>query len=711
MELNIIMLILLISSILSFILAVFVWRRRYYIGTPSLGGLLIAVSLWTFASALEIAAPTFELKKIFNSICYFSIIQVPVWFFLFAIEYTGTFRITYRRLRLYVWFIPFISFLMLISNGYHSLFFSSTTYIETEQYSSLIVEYGLWWWVHTSYSYFLILSSIIMFIQMLMGSLKQQRDQIWIILLSSLIPIFFNITHIVGIKPFPYTDLTPVAFTISGILFFWGIYSKNLFSVMPLALDTLFSNLPDGIIVLDNNNSIVDLNESAKAMLSVDEKYANGKISIETIFPPFQTIFDKNQKLPIEIEFNGKVIEFSHSSMFNHYGQNVGVLLIFRDIGDKKSTETELKATRDRFELAIIAAGLDPWENNLLTGTMVGGEKIFHDLGYDQDDIPLNLDELFKLIHPDDIKTVKQNINNHIVGRTNLYTTDFRLKDKEGNFHWFANYGRIVERDEKGNPIRFIGLTLNINDRKKIEEKIRKQNEDLQKANAEKDKFFSIIAHDLKGPFQGFIGLTEIMTQRIIEMSREDIQEISKTLLFTAKNLYELLENLLNWALVKRGNKLFNVEKIRLKAAAESVIEMVKHQASQKDHKISNDIDSNIDVLADREAIKTIFRNLISNAIKFTPKGGFIKLSSESTTYGFIMVSIKDTGIGMSNELINNLFKINQKVSRLGTDQESSTGLGLILCKEFIEKHGGKIWVKSDPDKGSTFSFTLPCAD
>ncbi len=600
---------------------------------------------------------------------------------------------------------------MLISNSYHSLFFSGITYLTTEKYLTLIVEHGLWWWVHTSYSYLLIMSSIILFIQMLLGSHKQQRDQIWLILLSSLIPIFFNITHIVGVKPFPYTDLTPVAFTISGIIFFWGIYSKNLFSVMPLALDTLFSNLPDGIIVLDNNNTIVDLNESAKEMLSITEKKSNNKYSIDTVFPPFHAIFDKSKKYPVEIEFNGRFIEFSHTPMFNHYGQNAGLLLIFRDIGEKKSTESELQATRDRFELAIIAAGLDPWENNLVTGTRIGGDKIFHDLGYEQDEIPLTIDELFNLIHPEDIKTVKQSINNHIVGKTNLYTSDFRLKDKDGNFHWFANYGRIVERDEKGNPIRFIGLTLDINDRKRIEERIRKQNEDLQKANAEKDKFFSIIAHDLKGPFQGFIGLTEIMTERIIEMSREEIQEISKTLLFTAKNLYELLENLLNWALVKRGNKLFHAEKIRLEAAAESVIDVAKHQASQKDHTIRNDIDSNVDVLADREAVKTIFRNLISNAIKFTPKGGLIKLTSESTAYGFILVSIQDTGIGMSNELVDNLFKINQKVSRPGTEQEPSTGLGLILCKELIEKHGGKIWVKSEPDKGSTFYFTLPCAD
>jgi signal transduction histidine kinase len=269
----------------------------------------------------------------------------------------------------------------------------------------------------------------------------------------------------------------------------------------------------------------------------------------------------------------------------------------------------------------------------------------------------------------------------------------------------------VVERDPDEKPIRLIGLTLNINDRKKNEEKIKKQNEALQKVNAEKDKFFSIIAHDLKGPFQGFIGLTEMMSEGILEMPKEDIEDIAKTLLFTAKNLYELLENLLNWALIKRGGKRFYAEKIRLKSAADSVISILTHQASQKNHSISNDIDANIDVLADREIVKTIFRNLLSNAIKFTPKGGSIKLASHKDDHGFVQISIQDNGIGMPEEITENLFKINKKVSRPGTEQEPSTGLGLILCKEFIEKHGGKIWVESMPHKGSTFYFTLPSSD
>ena len=378
---------------------------------------------------------------------------------------------------------------------------------------------------------------------------------------------------------------------------------------------------------------------------------------------------------------------------------------------EQKQAGNDVHAARELFELAVLAVGLDPWENNFITGERTGGEKIFFDLGYKRNEIPPTIDKFYQLVHPDDLPGLKQSLTNHIVGRSTLYTADFRLQDRTGDYHWFSNYGRVVERDPDEKPIRLIGLTLNINDRKKNEEKIKKQNEALQKVNAEKDKFFSIIAHDLKGPFQGFIGLTEMMSEGILEMPKEDIEDIAKTLLFTAKNLYELLENLLNWALIKRGGKRFYAEKIRLKSAADSVISILTHQASQKNHSISNDIDANIDVLADREIVKTIFRNLLANAIKFTPKGGSIKLASHKDDHGFVQISIQDNGIGMPEEITENLFKINKKVSRPGTEQEPSTGLGLILCKEFIEKHGGKIWVESMPHKGSTFYFTLPSSD
>lgn len=709
MSINLFILVLLISAILSLILAGYIWQKRKAVDSPSLGGILVSIAIWAMAAGIELVMDTKESKFLSTIICYVGILQLPVWFFFFVVEYTGMFKFPSRKYRILLWLIPALSFLLLISNDLHNIFFASIKLDYAGIHSYLVIEYGVWWWIHTAYSYLLILTSIFLLFRFYYNSSTKQRLQVVLLLAASTIPIFSNIIYVAGARPFGFVDPTPVAFSVTATLFFWGIHSKKLFSVRPIALDALFANLPDGIIVLDENKIIIDINESAIEMLGLSNQLIIG-ISIEKVFAPFPAIFDANRKYIREIDFQGKSFDFTHSPMKNHYGHDAGLLLIFRDVTDRKLAESQLKATQDRFELAIMAAGLDPWENNLVTGKREGGAKIFYDLGYLKHEVPKDLEGIFRLMHPEDVQVVKMKINSHLVGKTDIYTSDFRLIDKKGNYHWVTNYGRIVERDQEGNAVRFIGITLNINDRKRIEEKIKKQNDDLLKAIAEKDKFFSIIAHDLRGPFQGFIGLTELMSESITQMSQEEITELSQTLQGTAKNLYELLDNLLNWALVKRGHKRFNVEKVRLFAVVDAVIDTLGNQIRKKNHRVENSVGNDIDVLADRETLKTIIRNLISNAIKFTPHDGNITITFDDKHNGFIEVSIKDTGIGMSKDIVNNLFKINQKVSRPGTDDEPSTGLGLILCKELIEKHGGVIWVESSEGKGSIFRFTLPKA-
>ena len=254
------------------------------------------------------------------------------------------------------------------------------------------------------------------------------------------------------------------------------------------------------------------------------------------------------------------------------------------------------------------------------------------------------------------------------------------------------------------------GLIVDITERMLAEAEIKYQNSELVKLDAEKDKFFSIIAHDLRSPFNSFLGLTQIMAEDLPSLTMAQIQEIAVKMSNSATNLYRLLENLLEWSQIKKGAFPFNPEVIQLSLIVDGCIEMIQVSAKNKDIEIVNDIAADAEVFADRNMIQTIIRNLISNALKFTPKGGKISLSAISSERHSIEISIKDTGIGMNRELIDNLFRIDFKTNRLGTEDEPSTGLGLLLCQEFVEKQGGKIWVESEVGIGSTFSFSIPMA-
>lgn len=252
------------------------------------------------------------------------------------------------------------------------------------------------------------------------------------------------------------------------------------------------------------------------------------------------------------------------------------------------------------------------------------------------------------------------------------------------------------------------GTMVDITKLKEAINEIELKNEELQKLNSEKDKLFSIIAHDLKSPFQGFIGLTKIMAEEIGNFTLDQLSELSRDMNKSANNLLKFLTNLLNWSQIQNGTIDYIPRPCSLLYLSNSGVESIKTKASLKEISILNSISESYVINADENMISSVFRNLLSNAVKFTPRGGKIKVTAGDTGSGSVKISISDSGIGMPDYILNNLFRLEKKVGRKGTEGEESTGLGLILCKEFIEKHNGAIEVESSEVEGTIFSFTLP---
>ena len=234
------------------------------------------------------------------------------------------------------------------------------------------------------------------------------------------------------------------------------------------------------------------------------------------------------------------------------------------------------------------------------------------------------------------------------------------------------------------------------------------KNEELQKVNAEKDKFFSIIAHDLRGPIGGFMSLTERMAEGMAEMTLEELQNMARIMKKSSTNLYSLLANLLEWSRMQRGLTTFEPVSFRLLPRIHENLVLAFESAKKKEITIGIAVPIDLEAFADVNMLASIMRNIVTNALKFTPKRGKINIAADITSKGFIEISITDSGIGMDTTIVENLFNLDVNTNRKGTDGELSTGLGLTICKDFIEKHGGELKVESEPGKGSTFSFTIP---
>lgn len=239
--------------------------------------------------------------------------------------------------------------------------------------------------------------------------------------------------------------------------------------------------------------------------------------------------------------------------------------------------------------------------------------------------------------------------------------------------------------------------------------KLIESEKNLRELNATKDKLFSIIAHDLKNPFNALMGFSDLLDKNYNFLSEEERKEYIGVVSDSTQNLYKLLDNLLQWTRTQTGAITYISENFKLYPLIKQEVDILSPNADKKKININLKLDENQNVFADKNSIATVVRNLVSNAIKFTSNGGWIEIDAKQNSK-FVEISVSDSGIGIKGDDIDKIFMLDSSFTTKGTANESGTGLGLLLCKEFVEKNNGKIWAESKKGKGSTFYFTLPLA-
>ncbi|NMB81605.1 MAG: HAMP domain-containing histidine kinase [Ignavibacteria bacterium] len=243
--------------------------------------------------------------------------------------------------------------------------------------------------------------------------------------------------------------------------------------------------------------------------------------------------------------------------------------------------------------------------------------------------------------------------------------------------------------------------------RKEAEYRLMEEIEKLKEVNISKDKFFSIISHDLKSPFQGLLGFTELLNEEYDTLEDEYRKNLIKEIRASSLHIYNLLVNVLEWSRLQTNRTDFNPEKVNLWLEIEEVRNLLMMNAVNKNISLHNEVSKDYYVLADDNMLRSILHNLLTNAIKFTEPGGYVKFRA-TLAGNFYVISVIDNGIGIKQDDIGKIFSIGIQYSTIGTSNEKGTGLGLTLCKEMIEKHGGSIWVESKLGAGSSFRFTMP---
>ena len=357
-----------------------------------------------------------------------------------------------------------------------------------------------------------------------------------------------------------------------------------------------------------------------------------------------------------------------------------------------------LKSSEIRLKMAIESANEALWDWNFQSGELYLNENWYKMSGYTSEELSGLSNLWYRFIDKEDLPNVIDNWNRHISGETEFYEQINRIVTKEGSKKWVITKGMVVKRDKDGNPLRAVGIQADITEQKEREE-------ELRKLVATRDMYFSIIAHDLRGPIGSFAGLTEMMNTSSLD--KESEKEIISELAKLSKSTFELLENLLIWARSQRGDVALNLTQINLSTLLEIVLSPLKTLAQQKNISLINEVKDGTTVFADSEALSLIIRNIVSNSIKFTKSGGRVLVSSKKRD-SLMEISIIDNGIGMPKEVADRLFTSDGYQTRRGTDNEKGSGLGLMMSSEFVKRMGGEIKVESIENIGTRVFFTVP---
>ncbi len=509
-------------------------------------------------------------------------------------------------------------------------------------------------------------------------------------------------------------------------------------------LNTVIENIPTLIYVKDADNlRYIRFNKAGEELLGMSRYDIIGSNDYEIFdhnFADFHHSIDKavlkNQSLinvPEEVintkRGETKYIHTMKLPISDGHGIPKFILGISVDITEQKQYEHALQESEEKYKSLI---------NNALEGIIVIQREriVFHNpvtesiLGFSSR--YLMGFKFYLNVHADDISRVRKIVREKMQGEKSEENFIFRIHTKSGKTRWIEAKSVLIEWS--GKPA-ILSLFNDITERKSSEEeiamlveklknqketledvakemldlnkKLRRSEKQLKAINADKDKFFSIIAHDLKNPIGSFLTGTELMVDKFSMMEPQRQKKFMLSMKDSARNLYSLLENLLAWSRSQRGMIAFTPVEYNFTVTVNRIFSLVNQLAANKNISLESNIKENTMLVADKDMIFTVLRNLVTNSIKFTPVGGKIELNIEQAN-GMSTITVADNGVGISEENKTKLFKIDESIKSKGTANETGTGLGLILCKEFIEKHNGNIWVDSKINQGSVFTVQIP---
>ncbi len=656
--------------------------------------LLMGLFCWCFFQALELISNSEALKILLSQLSYVGVAFVAPLFLLFVYHYV--YQIEERKSSWGRWiFIESIIVLILaFTNDWHGWVWTGFTPILSENVMILLYHHGPATFIHVYFSYSFLLIALIMLIRhcFLQQFIHKKRTLLMIVAL--LLPWVGNVLYVYQLTPLKGIDFSPIALTLTALIFVLVFTRYQFFEIKPIALNWLFKSMREGVLVFNQQNQLMLANQQAKQWAGLN-RHSYGisidcfrcfEYKLKDILP---NEFDTSNIIEHHEESGRKWYKIEKTPLTNSHNFLIGYLVILRDITESKSQEEKLKKMQLRQQALLDSLPFIAWLKDV-DGNYLAVNKKY------QEEANLPFHQIIGKKDPDiwPEALAKQYVKNddQVMQSKNPQLVEEKLETDKGVF-WVETYKAPMLNDQ-GNVEGTTGFARDITEQKNLE--------------LAKNEFISMVSHEMRTPLTSIINSMKMMLDKELGPLNEKQKEVVNIGQRNASRLARFINDVLDFEKIKKSGLVLNFTNENFAEVIHEAVEMLQ-PLLKKDVEIKVTLAEDLPMIEmDREKMLRVMINLINNALKFTEKGAIAISACFNHEEDTVLVSVKDTGIGIKKEDLQKIFATFVQVSPASYRKPESSGLGLSICQEIILKHTGKIWVQSQLGEGSTFFFKIP---
>ena len=703
---------LVIAAAISGALAVYTWKNRRTAGATPFSVMMSILFEWGVSYILQLAATDLPTKVFWANISFIGVVATPVAWLTFAFEYTGRQAWINTRRLIAISILPLITLIIIFTNQAHLLFRTSLRLVSEGGYFLLDTVNGPWFWVHAAYTYALIMIGLFLIVRALLRWPAEYRGQMIWILFATLTPLIANVITIFKILPI-IIDLTPFAFTVTGIGMAYALFRHRLLDLAPLARDLVIDGMKDGMIVLDANRRIVDINPAAQNMLGISgEKQPIGKPMAEALnrwpnlIERYRDVSDAEDEIALGEGESQRWYELHLSTLRDENKVMVGQVITIRDITQRKLAESLVQESEARFRQIVENASDLIYRFNETGYLTYANPSALHVMGFEKEEEALGKFFL-DLTTPEERRRLKRTYLHQYLSKTPNTYHEFPAVAADGREVWFGQNVQLIFEGEK--VIGFQALARDITAIKNAQEALRIARDQALEASRAKTQLLSKVSHELRTPLGGILGYAELLQGNTFgELNQRQHKAVTE-IVDSAEYLTNMVNELLDEAQLRSSTatlqeKMFSPFKL-IQAAVSGMDILAQKKGLSFSIQISPDLPE--EIYGDDRRIRQIIINLIGNATKFT-KEGSVRLYVTKPDEHHWEIQVSDSGVGIPKEALSLIFEPFRQVNSSVTRDNRGVGLGLSITKQLVDLMHGRIVVESELGKGSTFYILLP---